>query len=146
MRRQFLLLRLEAPMMSFGDVSVDERGPTQAFPAKSMLTGLLGNALGYDHREAVKLESIQNRLNYAVRAPGVYTAPRMNEGVRRRVWKVLENWYEPDPDHAILITWPDSDLPGGQAFQMLGSPRQELWDYGGIFLCRRQKEAGGDGA
>ena len=25
--------------------------------------------------------------------PGVYTAPRMNAGVRERVWAVMQEWY-----------------------------------------------------
>jgi len=65
--REVLLLRLEAPLMSFGGVLVDERGVTEAFPTRSMLTGLLGNALGYDHREAEALGRLQDRLRHAVR-------------------------------------------------------------------------------
>ena len=41
-----LLLRLDAPLMSFGAPMVDSNGVIQEFPALSMLTGLLGNALG----------------------------------------------------------------------------------------------------
>jgi CRISPR system Cascade subunit CasD len=65
--REILLLRLEAPLMSFGGVLVDERGITEPFPTRSMLTGLLGNALGYDHREGEVLTLLQDRLRYAVR-------------------------------------------------------------------------------
>ncbi len=65
--REILLLRLEAPLMSFGGVLVDERGVTEPFPTCSMLTGLLGNALGYDHREAEALGRLQDRLRHAVR-------------------------------------------------------------------------------
>jgi CRISPR-associated protein Cas2 len=72
-------------------------------------------------------------------APGVYTAPRMTAGVRERIWTVLESWYEhdPDPERAVLMTWPDSALTGGQALRTLGLPRQELCDHGGVFLARR---------
>ena len=62
-----LLLRLEAPLMSFGAPIVDRHGVIQPYPALSMLTGLLGNALGYDHAEAERLEHLQERLRYAVR-------------------------------------------------------------------------------
>jgi CRISPR system Cascade subunit CasD len=62
-----LLLRLDAPLMSFGGVLVDERGVTEPFPTLAMLTGLLGNALGYDHRQAAELEHLQERLRYAAR-------------------------------------------------------------------------------
>lgn len=62
-----LLLRLDAPMMSFGTTAVDSWGRTGAFPGRSLLTGLMGNALGYDHREADALMSLQGRLRHAVR-------------------------------------------------------------------------------
>ncbi len=62
-----LLLRLDAPLMSFGAPIVDNRGVIQQLPALSMLTGMLGNALGYDHGEAEKLDRLQERIRYAVR-------------------------------------------------------------------------------
>jgi len=62
-----LILRLDAPLMSFGSVVVDQLNPTWRFPGKSMLVGLLGNALGWDHREQEKLQSLQDRLLFAAR-------------------------------------------------------------------------------
>ncbi len=46
---------------------VDQRGVVQAFPALSMLVGLIGNALGWDHRDGAKLGALQDRLRYAAR-------------------------------------------------------------------------------
>ena len=62
-----LLLRFDAPLMSFGGVTVDQHGVTREYPARSMLAGLLSNALGYDHRDADRLGSLQTRLRFAVR-------------------------------------------------------------------------------
>lgn len=62
-----LLLRFEAPLMSFGDTVVDQINPTRAFPGRSMLTGLLGNALGYRHGDADALGALQSRLRWAAR-------------------------------------------------------------------------------
>lgn len=62
-----LLLRLDAPLMSFGGVVVDAIGVTAALPGRSMLTGLLGNALGYRHGENRRLQALQQRIGYAVR-------------------------------------------------------------------------------
>lgn len=75
-------------------------------------------------------------------APGVYTAPRMAPGVRDRVWAVLSDWFKPAPEHAILMTWPEPDLQGGQAVRVLGAPRQELCDHFGVYLARREISAG----
>ena len=58
----FLLLRLEAPLMSFGGPMVDQIGRTRSFPGQAQLTGLLGNALGYRHQDAEALERLQARL------------------------------------------------------------------------------------
>jgi CRISPR system Cascade subunit CasD len=54
-------------MMSFGAPIVSEEGRIQPYPALSMMTGLLANALGYDRREAEKHERLQQALSYAVR-------------------------------------------------------------------------------
>lgn len=62
-----LWLRLDAPLMSFGGPLVDQFGRTQSYPGLSLLTGLLGNALGYDHRDDQLLQRLQARLRYAVR-------------------------------------------------------------------------------
>lgn len=60
-----LILRLEAPLMAFGGPIIDHHGVTRRFPALSQLTGLLANALGWDHREAERLEGLQARLRFA---------------------------------------------------------------------------------
>lgn len=64
---EFLLLRLDAPLMSFGGVVTDNFNRTDPVPGASMLTGLLGNALGYDHRDVDALERLQARLVFGVR-------------------------------------------------------------------------------
>lgn len=53
--------------MSFGGISVDARRATDLVPGASLLTGLLANALGYEHREVVKLQRLQVRLRLGVR-------------------------------------------------------------------------------
>lgn len=62
-----LLLRLEAPLMSFGAPIVDQHGEIQPYPARSMMAGLLANALGFDHSEFDRLERLQGRLSHASR-------------------------------------------------------------------------------
>ncbi|HWO99903.1 MAG TPA: type I-E CRISPR-associated protein Cas5/CasD [Methylococcus sp.] len=62
-----LLLRLDAPLMSFGGVVVDQINPIERFPGRSMLAGLLANALGWDHRDAERIDALQARLKHAAR-------------------------------------------------------------------------------
>jgi len=67
-------------------------------------------------------------------APGVYTSPRMNVAVRDRIWHVLESWWEPGPDVAIVMTFPDDTRPGGQDVRNLGTPRTALFEHEGVYL------------
>lgn len=62
-----LLLRFDAPMMSFGNNVFDAQGRTAAFPGRSLLAGLLGNALGFSHQDADKLSALQSSIRHAVR-------------------------------------------------------------------------------
>ena len=70
-------------------------------------------------------------------APGVYTAPRMTVAVRERVWGVLDDWFSGAEEEAILMTWTDRSLPGGQAVVTLGLPRVDLVLHDGTYLARR---------
>lgn len=60
-----LIIVLEAPMMSFGDVAIDNIAATGAHPMKSQLTGMIGNALGYRRTDREQLQNIQDRLVFA---------------------------------------------------------------------------------
>lgn len=61
---RWLVLRLCAPMMSFGAVAVDHVGPTARWPGASMVTGLLGNALGLDWEARTMHQALQDRLRF----------------------------------------------------------------------------------
>jgi CRISPR system Cascade subunit CasD len=62
-----LVLRLDAPLISFGGPMVDQNGIIQTFPGLSMLSGLLANALGWDRRDYEKLGRLQERVRFAAR-------------------------------------------------------------------------------
>ena len=62
-----LLLRFDAPLISFGAPAIDQNGVVQAFPALSMITGIIANALGWDHRDVDRLTDLQERVCYAAR-------------------------------------------------------------------------------
>ncbi|WP_027192062.1 type I-E CRISPR-associated protein Cas5/CasD [Fundidesulfovibrio putealis] len=63
----YLILRLDAPLMAFGDVAIDEIRPTDVFPGASLLAGLLGNALGLRYPDQPALDRLQSRLVFASR-------------------------------------------------------------------------------
>ena len=62
-----LLLNLEAPLMSFGGETIDNLGIIRPFPAASMLTGLLANALGWRRTDRQRHQDLQDRLVFAAR-------------------------------------------------------------------------------
>ena len=64
---QHLVLRLEAPLMSFGGETVDNYGVIRSFPAASMLAGLGANALGWRRTETERHQRLQDRLVFAAR-------------------------------------------------------------------------------
>ena len=62
-----LILNLESPLMAFGGETIDNYGVIRPFPAASMLTGLLANALGWRRVERDRHQELQDRLVFAAR-------------------------------------------------------------------------------
>jgi len=77
-----LLLDLDAPLMSFGGDMVDAYGVVRDFPAKSMVAGLIANALGWERYEADKHARLQERL--------VMGSARVAEGQRVRDFQTAQ--------------------------------------------------------
>ncbi len=65
--RRHLMLRLEGPLMAFGDIMVDAIGPIREAPSASTLTGLLANALGVRREESRSLGRLQERVVFGSR-------------------------------------------------------------------------------
>ena len=57
-----LVLRLEAPLAAFGGEAIDNLGVIRPFPAKSMIAGMLANALGLERYEYETLQALQDNL------------------------------------------------------------------------------------
>ena len=67
-----LLIRLSSPLIAFGGETIDNLGVIRDFPALSMVTGLIANALGWDRGDDVLHNRLQERLRLGARleAPG----------------------------------------------------------------------------
>ena len=70
-------------------------------------------------------------------APTVYLSPRMNTGVRSRIWDVLSDWYSAEPRGSIVMVWRDMNETGGVGIANLGSPPRDLVEMDGLWLTRR---------
>ncbi len=70
-------------------------------------------------------------------APGVYSHPKMNAGIRERVWNVMKKWYgEQFIDGSVMMIWSDSSKSGGQGVECLGIPQRMVLDYDGVLLSK----------
>lgn len=85
-----LILRLEAPLISFGGEAIDNYGVVRDFPSASMLTGLIANALGYRRGDAESLDRLQARLVFATRLDHV--AERMQDFQTVHLGKSDKGW------------------------------------------------------
>ena len=67
MTKRWLVIRFEAPLVAFGGVAIDQIGPVRDFPAASMLTGLIGNALGWHWSDGAAHQAMQDRMIFGAR-------------------------------------------------------------------------------
>ena len=114
MKCRWLVLRLDAPLMSFGSVAVDQVGPVRDFPAASMLTGLIGNALGWHWSNSAAHQAIQDRLIFAAR--------REREGT---LLTDMQNARLAKSDKG----WTTRDEPEGRDGASYGAPHRRPRDY-----------------
>lgn len=63
--KRHLILRLASPLIAFGGETIDNFGVIRDFPALSMVTGLLANALGWDRGDDQAHNCLQARLRVA---------------------------------------------------------------------------------
>ena len=62
-----LLIRLSSPLIAFGGETIDNLGVIRDFPALSMVTGLIANALGWDRGDDALHNRLQGRLRVGTR-------------------------------------------------------------------------------
>jgi CRISPR system Cascade subunit CasD len=67
MPHRYLMLRLESPMVAFGDTMIDSRGPIRETPSVSAISGLLANALDFRREQWPRLARIQDRIVFGCR-------------------------------------------------------------------------------
>lgn len=82
---RWLVMRLEAPILAFGGVTIDHVGAIRDFPALSMLTGLLANALGWRRTDWQKHQALQDRLVFATRCDRVNELGRLTDIQNARI-------------------------------------------------------------
>jgi len=69
----FLTIRLKAPLMALQGPRIDGEPQSLPIPTRSLLTGLVGSALGYTRSDHAKLQALQDnmRLGVVVHSSGI---------------------------------------------------------------------------
>jgi len=94
---RYLVLRLASPLIAFGGEAIDNLGVIRDFPALSMLTGLIANALGWDRSEAERHNRLQQRLRMGcVLAPGGQRVQDFQTAQLGKDDKVWTTWGVPE--------------------------------------------------
>ncbi|MDX2288909.1 MAG: type I-E CRISPR-associated protein Cas5/CasD [Hyphomicrobiaceae bacterium] len=114
--RHWLVLRLEAPLVSFGAVAIDSNGVIWDFPALSMLTGLFANALGYERTEREAHQALQDRL---------VVASRRDDEPYDGVLTDVQNVQMQKSDKG----WTTRGAPEGRDGGAFGGPHRRFRDY-----------------
>ncbi|MHA7969332.1 type I-E CRISPR-associated protein Cas5/CasD [Rhizobium sp. CAU 1783] len=114
--KQWLILDLEAPLLAFGGVVIDQIGVTRDFPAASMLTGLFANALGWTRTEAQRHQALQDRLVFAARIDRDMPAGTLTDIQNAQLEKGDRGW----------TTWGIVEGRDGASY---GAPHRRKRDY-----------------
>lgn len=113
---RWLFLCLEAPLLSFGGVAIDAVRPTEDFPAQSMLTGLIANALGWDRKDGGVHQELQDRIVFAARLDRIDPL---------RLVEDTQNVQMEKSDRG----WTTRGLPEGRGGNSYGGPHRRFRDY-----------------
>lgn len=113
--RSHLVLRLHAPLIAFGGEAIDNLGVIRDFPALSMVTGLIANALGWDRSQGAEHNRLQERLRIGcVLEPGTTRLQDYQTAIL----------YQKD---AAWTTWGEKDVrEPSPSYQVDSSGRQTL--------------------
>ncbi|MBV1952624.1 MAG: type I-E CRISPR-associated protein Cas5/CasD [Cycloclasticus sp.] len=65
--REFLILKLQGPLQAWGKETFEGLRPSELFPGRSVLLGLLGACLGVDRTDKAGLQALASSVAFAVR-------------------------------------------------------------------------------
>ncbi|MFC4236050.1 type I-E CRISPR-associated protein Cas5/CasD [Thalassospira xianhensis] len=88
----WLVITLKAPLISFGGAAVDQKGVIRDFPASSMITGLIANALGWKRTDTANLQALQDSLVFATRLEQSTSNPVLTDTQNVKLSKSDKGW------------------------------------------------------
>ena len=116
MTHRHLIISLEAPLLSFGGVVIDNFGFTRDFPSRSMLTGLFANALGWSRTQQDEHQNLQDRIIFAARIERESHIGPLRDVQNAHIGKNDKGWTT-------------RGRPEGRAGDSYGGPHRRFRDY-----------------
>ena len=107
---EFLILKLDGPLQAWGRESYEGLRPSELFPGRSSLLGLLGACLGIDRDDQVGQGKLAGSVNFAVRVD-VVLCPFTSKPLRRQKltdYHTVQNAredYRGLKSHETIQTW-----------------------------------------
>ncbi len=92
---RFLILRLDGPMQAWGTHTFEDFRPSNLFPTRSGLLGLLGACLGIDRRDHAGLEQLAASVEFSVRVDRSALRPELEKPTPKAAVKL--------PDYHTVI-------------------------------------------
>lgn len=118
--RDYLILKLQGPMQAWGRESFEGLRPSELFPGRSALLGLLGACLGIDRIDREGLQALASSVSLAVRVDhqgqkmtDYHTVKNAREDYRGlKSHDTIQTWreYWQDAFYTVAI-WNNDDAP-----------------------------------
>ena len=98
--REYLILKLQSPMQAWGRETFEGLRPSELFPGRSALLGLLGACLGVDRTDRLHQQSLASSVAFAVRVD--------KQGQKMTDYHTVKNArvnYQGLKSHETIQTW-----------------------------------------
>ena len=115
---RYLILRLDGPMQAWGTHTFEDFRPSNQFPTRSGLLGLLGACLGIDRRDQASLQQLDTSVEFTVRVDQAVLRPNTEKPLSKNAVKL--------PDfHTVLAA---RKVDGSANKNAVMSRREYLYD------------------
>lgn len=128
---RYLILRLDGPMQAWGSHTFEDFRPSNSFPTRSGLLGLLGACLGIDRGDHAGLEQLAQSVEFTVRADRAVRRPEVEQLIAKAAVKL--------PDYHTILDARKVD--GSTNKNAVESRREYLFDAAFTVAIGEKKNA-----
>ena len=116
---KYLVLRLSAPLMAFGEGDYWDIRGTGIFPTKSAIVGILASCFGYDRNETEKISTLSNGISVSCRQDNQFSLLRdyhtildtlKADGKKNPNAVISIRQYLMEAEFSVLVSTKDKDL------------------------------------